>query len=615
MSDKDFDLDSFLRNLPQLPGVYRMIDAKDRILYVGKAVNLKRRVGSYFRDPKGLSPRIAVMVSQIRRIEITATHSEAEALILESNFIKSLMPKYNILFRDDKSYPYIKISHHEAPQISYYRGALKKPHAYFGPYPNAEVAKETIDVLVKAFLLRTCDNPKYSSATRPCLNYQIKQCSAPCAGKISLKDYAQSVAQAADFLNGKTAEIIDELTAQMNAAAEGLRFEKAAELRDKIANLSKARSKQFIDSQSNDAMTLDIDVLAAARLGEFVCIHRSAIRKGRKVFDSALFPGSDQYEENLALERFTEAFMMQYYADRDKPDMVVSNFDVPDEIRKILIAAKGKNIVFARPSLGEKKRWLDNALENAELAIRQRSEFDSSQQARKDRLKEFLGMEKIERIECFDISHTFGEATVASCVVYEGNRMDHSQYRRFNIDNGKPGDDYAAMSEALRRRYLPYSENPTLTDKKPDLVIIDGGKGQLTATRKVWEDLGLDIPYIGMAKGPERIPGQEDIVIPFQNRIVKLDGHDPASLLLQTVRDESHRFAITNHRKKRDKARFHSELDDIPGVGPARKKELMLRFGSVKGVRAASIEDLGSVKGISVDLAERIFGWFHPSGV
>lgn len=609
MSATDFDLESFLKNLPRKPGVYRMLDAKNKVLYVGKAVDLKNRVNSYFSKTDH-SPRISLMIRQIDHIEVTVTRSESEALILENNFIKSLSPKYNILFRDDKSYPYIKISAHEIPQISYFRGSLKKPHHYFGPYPNGQSARESIHILQKIFKIRTCTDSSFQNRTRPCLLYQIKRCTAPCTGEISAEDYNADIKEAILFLEGKTDALVDSVKNKMLAAAENLEFERAAKLRDQMDALVKVRSQQFIDPNSGAQFDKDIDILAIVKKNEFVCMHWGCIRKGRKIGDKSFFPNRSD-DEDPDLDKYTEAFIAQHYLGRDKPDVIISNFEIPENLKEIMEREKGRKMGFVTNPIGERKVWLNMAASNAEYAIDQKSLFNSNQEIRKEKLRKVLGLDRLERLECFDISHTFGEATIASCVVYDDNAMQPSMYRRFNIKTAKPGDDYQAMREALRRRYSRVFADEENVFQRPDLVVIDGGKGQISATLEIWEELALDVPVIGIAKGPERKPGLEDIVIPFTGEIINMELSDPAMLLLQTVRDEAHRFAITGHRKKRDKARLTSDLDDIPGVGPQRKRDLLTHFGSLKSIKSASVDDIAGVKGISRSLAEKIFGAFH----
>ncbi|MCF7521662.1 excinuclease ABC subunit UvrC [Neisseria sp. ZJ106] len=612
MSDTSFDLTVFLKNLPNLPGVYRMFDGQNNVLYVGKAVNLKKRVGSYFQK-NDLSPRIRLMVKQIHHIETTVTRSEAEALILENNFIKALAPKYNILFRDDKSYPYLMLSGHEFPQMAYYRGTLKKPNQYFGPYPNGNAVRDSIHILQKVFKLRTCEDSVFEHRERACLLYQIKRCSGPCVGHISQEDYRSDVARAATFLSGKTDELIQLLHRKMEEAAADLAFEQAAHYRDQIQALGVMQSQQFIDSK-NPNNPHDIDLLALAVSDGLVCIHWVSIRGGRHVGDKSFFPDVRNDPEPVGQD-YAEAFVAQHYLGRSKPDIIISNFAVPQSLQEALISEQGRQIQFVTKTIGERKVWLKMAEQNAVLALQQKKLQQSSQQHRLDELAKILNREadSLNRLECFDISHTQGEATVASCVVYDEQNIQPGQYRRYNITTAKAGDDYAAMREVLTRRYGKMQEAAANGEsvKWPDVVLIDGGKGQIGVAVSVWEELGLHIPLVGIAKGPERKAGMEELILPFSGETFRLPPNSPALHLLQTIRDESHRFAITGHRKKRDKARLTSSLNDIPGIGSKRRQALLTRFGGLRGVSAASKEDLAQVEGISTALAEKIYDHLH----
>ena len=607
-----FDLPLFLKNLPNLPGVYRFFDEDNNVLYVGKAVNLKRRVSSYFQK-NDHSPRIALMVKQVHHIETTITRSEAEALILENNFIKALSPKYNILFRDDKSYPYLMLTGHAFPQMAYYRGSLKKTNQYFGPYPNSYAVRDSIQILQKVFLLRTCEDSVFEHRDRPCLLYQIKRCSAPCVGHISQEDYRTSVEEAATFLNGKADRLLQNLTAKMQQAAETLDFEHAARYRDQIQALGKIQSQQFIDSNNPNA-AYNIDILALATEQGGICIHWVSIRNGRRVGEKSFFPDSRHFAPEEAAA-YGEAFVAQHYLGRDKPDIIISNFRLPENLQTALIEEYGKQIRFIAKTSGERRVWLQMAEQNALLALRQKQQQNQNQEQRVQALAELLQLPTTElnRIECFDISHTQGEATIASCVVYDEQNIQPSQYRRYNITTAKPGDDYAAMREVLTRRYGKMQEAEANGEavKWPDVVLIDGGKGQIGIAVSVWEELGLHIPLVGIAKGPERKAGMEELILPFTGETFRLPPHSPALHLLQTVRDESHRFAITGHRKKRDKARVTSSLSEIPGVGSKRRQALLTRFGGLRGVVAASKEDLEQVEGISKALAETIYEHLH----
>ena len=611
--DSEFDLALFLKTLPALPGVYRMIAADGSVLYVGKAVNLKRRVSGYFQKTAGHSPRIALMVKQVVRVEITVTRSEAEALILENNLIKSLSPKYNILFRDDKSYPYLMLSGHEFPQMAYYRGSLKKPHQYFGPYPNGYAVRDSIEVLQKVFQLRTCEDSVFAHRERPCLLHQIKRCSAPCVGAISFEDYRASVNEAAAFLNGRTDVLSQTLQHKMQQAAANLQFEEAARYRDQLQALGLVQSRQFIDSRNPNAPH-NIDILALAVEQGGVCINWASIRGGRHVGDKNFFPDT-RHDPDPNGQDYAEAFAAQHYLGKTKPDLVISNFRLPESLQEAVSSEHGKAVQFVSNTRGERKVWLDMAVQNARLALSRHLLQNSSQIRRTAALAEFIGLpeNELQRLECFDISHTQGEATVASCVVYDEHAIQPAQYRRYNITTAKAGDDYAAMREVLTRRYgkLAQAQANGESVRWPDAVLIDGGKGQIGMALEVWEELGLSIPLIGIAKGPERKAGLEELILPFQNRTLRLPDNSPALHLLQTVRDESHRFAITGHRKKRDKARITSSLNDIAGIGSKRKAALLTRFGGLRGVRAASIDDLAQTEGISHALAEKIYAALH----
>ncbi|MDK4707770.1 excinuclease ABC subunit UvrC [Kingella negevensis] len=607
----EFNLEIFLKSLPNSSGVYRMIAVDDSVLYVGKAVNLKRRVSSYFQKSDH-SPRIQLMIKQIARVEITLTRSEAEALILENNLIKSLSPKYNILFRDDKSYPYLMISGHEFPKLAYFRGTPKKPNQYFGPYPNGYAVRDSIEILQKVFQLRTCEDSVFSHRDRPCLLAQIKRCSAPCVGSVSRDDYAEQVRNAAAFLNGKTADLLKDLEKQMFQAADDLDFETAAKLRDQIQALSVIQSKQFIDSQTvgNQA---DIDIVALAQANGGVCLHWVSIRGGRHVGDKSFFPDT-RHDPNPNGQDYAEAFVAQHYLGKMKPDVLICNFRLPESLQAALNSEHSRAIQFPKAEKGERKVWLNMAIQNAEHALSQHQLQNVNQQARVAALAEIVGLPEsdLQRLECFDISHTQGEATMASCVVYDDFAMQPSQYRRYNI-NSVTNDDYAAMREVLTRRYGKMKEAQANgeTVRFPDAVLIDGGMGQIGVAVAVWEELGLTIPLVGIAKGVERKAGLEELILPFSGERFRLPPNSPALHLLQTVRDESHRFAITGMRAKRDKARVTSSLNDIDGVGAKRKAALLMRFGGLRGVQAASVDDLAQTEGISRALAEKIYGYFH----
>ena len=601
-----------LHNLPRLPGVYRMLDKNGQVLYVGKAINLKRRVSSYFQKHDH-SPRIQLMVKQIHHIETTVTRNEAEALILENNLIKILAPKYNILFRDDKSYPYLMLSGHDFPQMSYYRGTPKKPHQYFGPYPNGYAIRDSIQILQKVFQLRTCEDSVFQHRQRACLLHQIKRCSAPCIGQISQEEYQHNVQQAAAFLNGKTDELTHILQHKMQQAAAALQFEDAARYRDQLHALGIIQSQQFIDSKHPHHAN-NIDILALAIANDTICIHWVSIRGGRHIGDKSFFPNT-QHDPHPNGQEYAEAFVAQHYLNQTKPDIIISNFTLPSSLQAALNSQHQRAIQFITKTQGERKIWLNMAERNAQLAINQHQLQHGKQQHRIAALAHILNIDasSLNRLECFDISHTQGEATIASCVVYDEHNIQPKQYRRYNINNTQTGDDYAAMREVLTRRYSKLLEAQANGEPNvfPDAVLIDGGKGQVNIALEVWNELGLNIPIIGIAKGVERKAGLEELILPFTGETFRLPANSPALHLLQTIRDEAHRFAITGHRQKRDKARVTSSLSNIAGIGNKRRQALLTRFGGLRGVMAASQEDLAQVEGISHTLAEKIYNSLH----
>lgn len=586
-----FDAKAFLPTVPEDPGVYRMIGSEDEVLYVGKAKNLRRRVSSYFqRTPS--SPRIGMMVSQVVRVDLTVVRSEAEALILENNLIKSLRPKYNILFRDDKSYPYIKLSNDRFARIGFFRGTVGRDARYFGPLPNAWAVRETIQLVQRVFLLRTCENSVFSNRSRPCLLHQIHRCSAPCVDLVSKEDYDEDVRMAALFLNGRHGEVIDRLSEQMNAAAEALAFEKAAQIRDQIRALSKVLHKQYADSARDE----DLDIVVAIERDGSACVNHAMVRGGRHLGDHAHFPAAGQGSEADMLL----AFVTQHYAAGNAPKRIVVNaLPETDEGEAPLPGS-----TLAAPRNERERAWTDMALKNAEIALGVKLDAGARASHRVRALVEALELDVApERIECFDISHTMGEATVASCVVWMGGAMRNSEYRRYNIDGITPGDDYAAMRQVLTRRYEKVASGE---GARPDLVLIDGGKGQLGIAIEVMAELGLDLPLVGVAKGEERKMGAEELIRPGVDEALVLGPEHPALHLIAEIRDEAHRFAIAGHRAKRAKKRLTSTLEDIPGIGPTRRKRLLTTFGGLAGVRNATVEDLCRVEGISRTLAEQI---------
>lgn len=599
-----FDIKAFLAQLPHLPGVYRHIDAVDEVLYVGKARDLKKRVSSYFQKTPS-SPRIGHMVARVVRIEVTVTRSEAEALILENNLIKTLRPRYNILFRDDKSYPYLMLSGHVAPRIAYYRGSTQKKGQFFGPYPSAWAVRETIQILQKVFRLRTCEDTVYANRSRPCLLHQIGRCSAPCVNEISLQDYAADADRAARFLNGETQEIMGDIERRMQSAAEALEFEQAALLRDQMGALAKVLHQQTME----DSDQSDTDIIVVASLGGKVCVNLAMVRGGRHLGDRAFFPTHTDGDSSAEV---LEIFIAQHYVDHPLPAVVVGSHALPDPALIDLIAESFsiKSRFMSRPQ-GVRRAWLEQATRNAEMALGSALLESGARSARTLALAEALDLETDPvaldalHIECFDISHTAGEATQASCVVYAQHAMQPSLYRRYNIAGITPGDDYAAMRQVLTRRFGKVADGEALM---PGLVLIDGGKGQVEIARQVFVELGLETDVlVGVAKGDRRKVGLETLIFPDERAPLVLGETSAALMLIAQIRDEAHRFAITGMRAKRAKARNVSRLEDIDGIGAKRRQRLLARFGGFSGVANASIEDLTSVEGISPELAERIY--------
>jgi len=594
---------AFLAALPNLPGVYRFKNAAGEVIYVGKASDLRKRVSSYFQRNLP-SPRTAMMVSQIAGAEITPTRTEAEALLVENNLIKSLVPRYNVLFKDDKSYGYILLTGHEFPQIRFYRGAHTKGNRYFGPFPSAWSARDTINHLQKIFLLRTCDDTVFAHRSRPCLLHQIHRCSAPCVRLVTVEQYARDVRHAEQFLEGKETDVIEDLSAKMGAAAEGRRYEEAAHFRDQIRMLQRILSGQAAES----AGAGDVDIVAAVEREGTWCVTLAMVRGGRHLGDRSFFPHNASGSDALTV---IEAFLTQHYAQQPVPGRVVcEDLENRAALEELLAGLAGQVVKVVTRPIGESRTWLDMARRNAALALGQRLSAQATQEARVAALQEFLGSESpIQRIECFDISHTMGEATVAACVVYDKGAMQNSEYRRYNVKGVEPGDDYAAMCYALDVRYRKLADGE---GRVPDLILIDGGLGQLHAAQSVMADLGLhEIPMVGVAKGVERKPGLEQLFLAGEAEPRRLPPDHPALHLIQQVRDEAHRFAITGHRARRGKARTASRLEQISAVGPRRRQRLLEHFGGLQGVIAASIDDLARVEGISRTLAERIYQELH----
>jgi excinuclease ABC subunit C len=588
-----FDPKAFVAGLPNLPGVYRMLGAGGEALYVGKARDLRKRVSSYFQK-QAASPRIQMMLTQVASVEVTATRSEGEALLLENNLIKSLAPRYNILFRDDKSYPYLMVTGHRYPRLGFHRGAKDRKNRYFGPFPHAYAVRESIQLLQRVFRLRTCEDTVFENRSRPCLLYQIRRCTAPCTGKIAPEPYAEDVRNAMLFLEGREDDVINNLNEKMNAASEAQHYEEAGAYRDQVRALSRIQARQYVESNRG----VDADVVACASDGAIPCVNLVMIRGGRHVGDRSFFPSN---AEGAAEAEVVEAFLEQHYLDQPVPEVVITSEPVELE-----------NINVITPSHGERRQWLDMARKNALLAIAQRVRDRATQESRLVALREALGLsEGTQRIECFDISHTMGEATVASCVVYDRQQMQKSEYRRFNIRGITPGDDYAAMRQVLERRYERTSAEG---GKIPDLILIDGGRGQVNIASAVLHDLGLhQICVVGVAKGPERKPGMEELILESGDRSLELAPSHPGLHLIQQIRDEAHRFAVVGHRARRGKARTTSMLNEIPGIGAKRRQALIEHFGGLRGVQAAAVDDIAKVAGISRPLAERIYHHLHAA--
>ena len=599
-----FDGKAAAAALPAAPGVYRMLNADGGVLYVGKARALRNRVGSYFNaTPK--PTRIMAMLAQVARIEVTVTRSEADALLLENQLIKSLQPRYNVMLRDDKSYPFVLLTREDWPRIAFHRGPRAIPGRYFGPYPSAVSVRDTLNLMHKLFRLRSCEDSVFRNRSRPCLQHQIGRCSAPCVGLVDAGDYAHAVRRASLFLEGRSEELGDELAAAMQLASDSLEFEQAARLRDLIATIRKLQARQYVDGRN-----ADLDVLAVAMQGASACVLLLAFRDGRNLGTRAFFPrtnGEDSAAEVLA------AFVSQYYAEQPPPAEIVLDRDIPERelIEQALAEHAGRRVELRSNVRGERAAHLDLVKRNAELALATELTSSGAQQARVDGLRELLGLaEPPKRIECFDISHTMGEATVASCVVFDAAGPVRNQYRRYNIAGIEPGDDYAAMHQALQRRFRPAVEGePDIV--LPDVLLIDGGAGQVAQAREVLQENGVaGVVLVGVAKGPARKAGAETLLLP-DGREVQPGAASPALQLVQQVRDEAHRFAITGHRGKRQKARATSRLEDIAGIGPRRRAALLKHFGGLSGLKAAAVDDIAEVEGVNRALAERIWASLH----
>jgi excinuclease ABC subunit C len=618
------ELLELVASLPALPGVYRYFDAQEQVLYVGKAINLKKRVSSYFQKDHG-GTRIGHMVSKIVRMETTVVRSEAEALLLENNLIKTLKPKYNILFRDDKSYPYLKMtrglavkadeppkpganpSPQQVPRVVYYRGAVDKRHDYFGPYPSVWAVREAIQLLQKVFRLRTCEDTVFNNRTRPCLLFQIKRCSGPCVGLISVPDYQRDVDSAMRLLRGETQEVMGSIEARMMAHAEKLEFEQAAELRNQMSALSKVLHQQAVDTVGDQ----DVDILAVKVQGGKACVNLAMVRGGRHLGDRPYFP---VHVDDAEPTEVLEAFLSQHYLDVPVPPALITSHAVDKELLQALTDQTGVKITAVHNPREQRRVWLEMAQQNADIQLARLLAEEGSQQARTRALVDALDLapEDLEqfRVECFDISHTSGESTQASCVVFHHHKMQSAEYRRYNIEGITGGDDYAAMRQVLVRRYSKLAEAVRAGEGKlPDLVLIDGGKGQVSMAREVFESLGLDLSRIvGVEKGEGRKVGLEELVFADGREKVYLGRDSAALMLVAQIRDEAHRFAITGMRAARAKVRVGgSKLEEIPGVGPKKRAKLLQRFGGARGVGDASVADLCTVEGISEELAQTIY--------
>lgn len=600
-----FDPQDFLKTVPHKPGVYRMLGHDAQILYVGKAKDLKNRLSSYFRGTLANS-RIYAMVKQVCSVEITITHTEAEALLLESNLIKQHSPHYNIRLKDGKGYPYIYIStQQEFPRIQFYRGSRKEAGQYFGPYPSSGAVSQTLHLMKKLFKARQCEDSYFANRSRPCLEYQIKRCSAPCVDLISKEEYAQRIRHAIQFLQGRTAEVIDELVQRMEAAAMALQFEKAAEYRDLIESLRHISQQQYVSGRSGD-----VDVVAIHAESGVASVQVFTVRNGNHLGNRNFFPNLP--DSDIAAAEILSSFLAQYYLNHDVPSEILVGLipaDV-DVLADMLTLKQGRKVVIRQPQRGERGKWVDMAQRNAEQAWQMQLASKAGMQQRLAALQEALGLETVPaRMECFDISHTMGEATVASCVVFDMNGPLKAEYRRYNIEAIQAGDDYAAMHQALTRRF----RRATVEDGKlPDILFIDGGKGQVAQALDVLMTLQISgVEVIGVAKGEGRKPGLETLILEQGSERLALPEHSKALHLIQQIRDEAHRFAITGHRARRQKARTQSPLEQITGLGPKRRQVLLKQFGGLRAIERASAEELAKVSGISAELARKIYDFFN----
>lgn len=600
------DPENLLKNLSTHPGVYRMLDKQGEVLYVGKAHNLKARVSSYFRSDQ-LSPRIQAMVNQVCDVQITVTRTEAEALLLESNLIKQLKPRYNVYLRDDKSYPYIYVSiDDEFPRLAFDRGKRQGKGKYFGPYPSASAVRETLAQLQKLFQVRQCEDSFYRNRSRPCLQYQIKRCTAPCVNLVSRDEYRQDVENVILFLEGKNDAVIQSLVGRMDTAAENLDYESAARYRDRIQYLRRIYDKQYISGEQGD-----IDIIGCAVEGGTGCVQVFYIRNGRNLGNKAFFP---RMPEGSVSKDVLQGFITQYYLQHDIARELLISEPIDDQelVEQVLSERAGHKVTVSNRLRGERARWVRMALHNAQTTLTARLASRQGMLRKLEDLQKLLQLDALpERMECFDISHTQGEATVASCVVFDQNGPVKSDYRRFNIRDITPGDDYGAMRQTLERRYTRLKKGE---GKLPDVLFIDGGKGQVAEALNVLEELQVEgVIVIGVAKGADRIAGQERLIVPQINKILQTASDRPGLHFIQAIRDEAHRFAISGHRAQRKKARNRSPLEDIPGLGPKRRQQLLKNFGGLQGLKKAGIEELAGINGIGKHLAEQIYATLHQN--
>jgi len=603
-----FDPKSFLRTLTHRPGVYRMLDGQHKVLYVGKARDLKKRVSSYFQRTQ-TSAKTAAMMKLAARVEVTVTNTEAEALLLEYNLIKQHKPKFNVLLRDDKSYPYIYVStDHAFPRLRFHRGPRTGKGRYFGPYPSTTAVRQTLNDLQKLFLIRNCNDTFFRNRSRPCLQYQIRRCTAPCVGLIGERDYARDIGAAIQFLEGRNRGVIDTFVRRMEAAAEAQEYELAARFRDQIAKLKEIEARQLV---SRSAGT-DLDVLGFASNGGVHCVTVLFIRNGAVIGSRDHFPRAQGEADK---QQILNSFVAQYYLGRDAPAEIIIDTGIEDrDLLEAELGARMERKVAIRSNVrGDRKRWLEMARTNAEQGLNLRLASNATIRRQFSALAELLELEEVpERLECFDVSHTAGEATVASCVVFNAAGPMKSDYRRFNLSPAAAGDDYSAMAEALQRRYARVKKGEV---PMPDVLFVDGGKGQLAEAVSVLRELELDwLTVVAVAKGRARRPGAERLFLPDRTTALRLPPDSPALLLIQQIRDEAHRFAITGHRQRRAKARNTSRLEQIPGLGPKKRRELLRQFGGLQGVMGAGVEDLAKVRGISRTLAETIYNDLHIDG-